>query len=274
MTSKYPIYCINLEHRKDRKEHSIRQFTNLGISLNSVIYPYLKKDPRGGVYGCFDSHIKVWNDFFINHPNEKYALVFEDDFVTTNNSKTILENAVKFIDNNYDKIDILFLHNICVDVENTINDSHFTCGYGLATHAYFLTRDYIKSIIDKQGKLPEPNGRPIDMEIPFNIVDNDNVLYSKKLFFVKKECFKQLIDKSDNYVNFIDEIIRFDINKSMEFQMFLLKILKKNLLNDNQVKIIQCLTHYVNTEVMNGQMKDITHFNQDDLLKGLIMFFK
>ena len=49
MPSKYPIYCINLEHRKDRKEHSIRQFTNLGISLNSVIYPYLKKI-QGVVY--------------------------------------------------------------------------------------------------------------------------------------------------------------------------------------------------------------------------------
>ena len=270
MPSKYPIYCINLEHRKDRKEHSIRQFTNLGISLNSVIYPYLKKDPRGGVYGCFDSHIKVWNDFFINHPNEKYALVFEDDFVTTNNSKTILENAVKFIDNNYDKIDILFLHNICVNVENTINDLNFNCGYGLGAHAYFVTREYIKSIIDKYEKLPEPNGRHIDFEIGFNIIDNDNKIYSNKCFFVKEECFKQLTDKSDNYVNFIDEIIRFDINQNLEFIINIFKVLKKIVLNDNQIKIIQWFINYLVTLKMNNMDKN----KKPDLLKGFKMFFK
>jgi len=276
MTDNYPIYCINLEHRKDRKEHSIRQFTNLGISPTTVNYPHFTKDPRGGIYGCFDSHIKVWNDFFINHPNHKYALVFEDDFVAPNNSNTILENATKFIDNNYDKIDILFLHNICVDVENTINDYQFTCGYGVGMHAYFVTRNYIKSIIDNEGKLPEPNGRPIDIEIPFNIVDNDNVLYSTKLFFVKKECFKQLVDKSDNYLNFLDaQFLRGDINKNMEFNMFLLKILKNNALkNDNQVKLIQCLSDYFFTVVMNKQIEENPNFKKHDILKGLTLFFK
>ena len=60
------------------------QFTNLEISPTTVNYPHFTKDPRGGIYGCFDSHIKVWNDFFINHPNEKYVLVFEDDFQIKN----------------------------------------------------------------------------------------------------------------------------------------------------------------------------------------------
>ena len=245
MTDKYPIYCINLEHRKDRKEHSMTQFTNLGISPNTVKYPHFTKDPMGGVYGCFDSHIKVWNDFFINHPNDKYALVFEDDFVATNNSKTILENATKFIDNNYDKIDFLFLHNIYLDVDNNINDLNFNYGYGLGAHAYFVTRHYIKSIIDKYEKLPEPNGRHIDFEIGFNIIDNDNKIYSNKCFFVKEECFKQLTDKSDNYVNFIDEIIRFDINQNLEFNINIFKHLKKMTLNDNQIKIIQWFFYYL-----------------------------
>jgi len=273
MTSNYPIYCINLEHRKDRKEHSMSQFTNLGISLNSVIYPYLKKDPRGGVYGCFDSHIKVWNDFFINHPNEKYVLVFEDDFVVTNNSKSILENATKFIDNNYDKIDILILHNICVNVENTINDYQFTCGYGISTTALFITRHYIKSIIDKYGKLPEPNGRHIDFEIGFNIIDNDNKLYTNKIFFTKETCFTQLVDKSDNYLNFIDEMFRFDINKQAEYNMNIFKVLKKMVLNDDQIKIIQWFMNYLVTVKMTNMDKN-KKITKHHLIKGLQMFFK
>jgi GR25 family glycosyltransferase involved in LPS biosynthesis len=267
MPNKYPIYCINLEHRKDRLRHSISQFKNLGISHNTVIYPFFKKDPRGGIYGCFDSHIKIWNDFFINHPNDKYALIFEDDFVTTNNSKSILENATKFIDNNCDKIDILFLHNIYVNLENTINDLNFTCGYGLATHSYFITRHYIKSIIDKYGKLPEPNGRHIDFEIGFNIIDNDNKIYSNKLFFSKEACFTQLVDKSDNYLNIIDEMFRFDINKQVEYNMNIFKVLKKMILNDNQIKIIQWFMNYFGTVKMNNMDK------KQDLLKGLQLFF-
>jgi GR25 family glycosyltransferase involved in LPS biosynthesis len=249
MINEYPIYCINLEHRKDRKKHSMTQFTNLGFLPNKVNYPHFIKDSRGGVYGCFDSHIKIWTDFFVNYPNQKYALIFEDDFLATNNSKFILKNATKFIANNYDKIDILFLHNMCVDVDNNINNSTFTSGYGLGMQAYFITRHYIKSIIDKYGQLPDANGRHIDYEICFNIFDNDNKIYSNKCFFSKNECFKQLIDKSDNYLNFIDEITRIDINKNIIFKMQIFKILKKiKILNDNQIKTIEKFLKCITTE--------------------------
>lgn len=53
MPNKYPIYCINLEHREDRLRHSMTQFKNLGISHNTVIYPFFKKDPRGGCIRLF-----------------------------------------------------------------------------------------------------------------------------------------------------------------------------------------------------------------------------
>jgi GR25 family glycosyltransferase involved in LPS biosynthesis len=237
--NQYPIYCINLEHRKDRKEHSLNQFTNLGISHNTVKYPHFTKDPRGGVYGCFDSHIKIWNDFFVNHPNAKYALVFEDDFVATHNEKSIIKDAVNFLDNNYDEIDIVFLHNYCVDVENTINNDQFICGYGSCAHAYFVTRHYITSIIDKHGKLPEPNGRPIDFDINNNIIDTDNTINSNKLFYTKDDCFKQLVDKSDNYMSVIDKLFRSDINIHMRDTYNIYRLLKNTkLLNDTQVKIL------------------------------------
>ena len=144
------------------------------------------------------------------------------------------------------------------------HDLNFNCGYGLGTHAYFVTREYIKSIIYKYEKLPEPNGRHIDFEICFNIIDNDNKIYSNKCFFVKEECFKQLVDKSDNYLNIIDEMFRFDINKQIEYNMDIFKVLKKMILNDNQIKIIQWFMNYFGTVNMN---------KKQDLLKGLQLFF-
>ena len=234
----YPIYCINLEHRKDRKEHSLDQFKKLEI--NKVIYPHFTKDKRGGVYGCFDSHIKVWKDF-LKYPNQKYCLVFEDDFVISKDSKLFMKKAVEFIEKNYEDIDILCLHDLRVNVENKINNNLFTNGYGAGAHSYFITRHYIQSIIKKYGKLPEPNGKHIDNEMNQNKFSKDNWLYTEKIFFTNKECMKQLEEakgKSDN-IGFFDKLFRKDINSRMksatEFFVFMKKL---RLLNDDQSKII------------------------------------
>ena len=117
-----PIYCINLEHRKDRKQHSLEQFTKMGVSHDNGVYPHFTKDKRGGVYGCFDSHMKIRNDFYTNYPNEKYCLVFEDDFIAPSNYKRIIKKATEFLDKNYEDVDILFLHDVCIKTENKANN--------------------------------------------------------------------------------------------------------------------------------------------------------
>lgn len=234
-----PVFCINLEHRADRKKHSLEQFTKLGIQHDKVIYPNFTKDIRGGAYGCFDSHMKIWNNFFINYPNDNYAFVFEDDFVSPENGEIIIEQVKKYIEVNYNKIDIVFLHNICVKVENEINNEQFTNGYGFGTHVYIITRNYIQSIITKYGKLPEPNGRQIDFEIVSNSIDSDNKLYSNKIYYTNNESFTQLLNnESDNYVNIIDRLIRVDTNKSLDFQLGIIRFMKKyNLINDKYSKL-------------------------------------
>jgi hypothetical protein len=42
------IYCINLEHRKDRKQHSLEQIRKMCVSHDNVVYPHFTKDKRGG----------------------------------------------------------------------------------------------------------------------------------------------------------------------------------------------------------------------------------
>ena len=236
----YPIYCINLEHRKDRKENTKKEFEKLDIPYNEVIYPHFTKNKRGGVYGCFDSHMKIWKDFFDKHPNKKYCLVFEDDFVITKHSKSIMKKAVKFIDENYKDIDLLFLHNLRVDVDNEINNETFTNGFGLTTHSYFITRHYIKSIIKKYGKLPEPTGRHFDFELNQNIIDKDNWIYTEKIFFTNKECMKQLVinNKSDNTNDIYNFLIK-DVNKRVKyFTKFCMVVKGCRIINDTQLKMI------------------------------------
>lgn len=233
------IYCINLEHRKDRKQHSLEQFTKMEMPHDNVVYPRFTKDNRGGVYGCFDSHIKVWNDFYTNYPNEKYCLVFEDDFVAPSNYKHIIKEAIKFLDKNYEDVDILFLHDMCIKIENKTNNHLFTNGYGINATAYLITFHYIQNIINTYGKLPEPNGRDIDYEIMLNNVDKDNILYSNKLFYTNKKCFIQMISKSDNYINKFDELFRTDLQQTQRRLFNFGRLTKKlKLLNDNQIKKI------------------------------------
>jgi GR25 family glycosyltransferase involved in LPS biosynthesis len=232
-----PIYCINLEHREDRKQHSLKEFTKLGIQDNQVTYPKIVKDTRGGVYGCYDSHMKCWYDFITKYPKKKYALVFEDDFVITDNTKSVIKKAVKFLEKNYDNIDILFLHDSAIPMENTINNTTFTNGYGLTTTTLFVTRHYIEAIISKYGTLPEPTGLHFDFELSINMFDKDNRIFSEKCFFTKKVCIKQLVDQTDNNLGVLDSIFRKDINQQVnDLKKVLLFIKKNKICNDIQIR--------------------------------------
>jgi GR25 family glycosyltransferase involved in LPS biosynthesis len=245
------IYCINLEHRKDRKKHSLEQFTNMGIPHDTVVYPHFTKDKRGGVYGCFDSHMKIWNDLFVNFPDDKYCLVLEDDFVAPLKYNHVIKKAKRFLEKNYDDVDILYLHDICVKVENKANNLLFTNGYGYNTHAYLITRRYIQSIITKHGKLPEPNGRHLDYEIMLNNVDKDNMLYSTKLFYTNDECFRQLIDKSDNYLNKFDELFRTDFQTTQKNTRNFFRLIKKlKLADDEKIKNIGVIGAIINNIII------------------------
>ena len=238
----YPIYCINLEYRKDRKKHSFEQFAKLGISKDNVIYLQFIKDNTGYGRGCFNSHMKVWNDFFVKYPTHDYCLVFEDDFVVSKNSKHILKKAVRFIEKNYKKIDILNLHNIQIDLDNNANNRLFTNGYGITMHSYFINRHYIESIIQKNGNLPTATGRHIDFEINVNKFDKNNMLYSEKIFFTKKTCMLQIVDansKSDNYLNLFDNICRQDIINDGFILLTILGFIRNHIIiNDDAIKII------------------------------------
>jgi GR25 family glycosyltransferase involved in LPS biosynthesis len=249
----YPIYCINLEHRTDRKSHSLNQFKQMGIASDNVIYPHFIKDKRGGVFGCFDSHMKVWTDFFEKHPDSKYALIFEDDFIVTEKSASILIKATEFIGRAYNNIDILVLHKLGVNVNNDINNNLFTNGYGFGLYAYFITRHYIQSIINKYGGLPEPNGRHIDYEINLNIIDKDNRLYTNKIFYTNDTYFNHLIDKSDNYLNVIDEMFRGDMTKLQRISCDIMIFARKYTpINDNRIRHIVCI---INNIITNHRLK-------------------
>ena len=199
----YPIYCINLQNRIDRKQHTKEQFARLNVPLDSVTYPQFTKDPSGGVFGCFRSHMFVWKDFLEKHPDKPYCLVLEDDFLVNASNEEcqqILKDATQFLDST-PSVDLLHLHDLSIPTDTQSKPFHR--GYGIMAHVYFVTRRFIASL----DEIPDAIGDQIDFTISFK---HDSPIYSEQQYYANKCYFTQYLNISDNYLNSFDQIIRID----------------------------------------------------------------
>jgi GR25 family glycosyltransferase involved in LPS biosynthesis len=98
------VICINLDISTERRQHAQHYFDKLGIPARFFT---AKKHPRGGMYGCFDSHIQVLKEAYDKGLNN--ILVFEDDFLpTASYSEEKLQSAIDFMKSN-DEWDIMHL---------------------------------------------------------------------------------------------------------------------------------------------------------------------
>lgn len=213
MNLEYPIYCINLVERLDRKKHVLNEFNKIGINISNVNFPIFTRHEKGGKYGCYDSHVKIWNEFY-HSSNSNYCLIFEDDFISSNDSVDLLQKGNLFMQNNHNNVDFLFLHNLFIKSNerintNTINNKYFIKGFGLLAHAYFISRNYIDMLIKQYNyNWMEPNGFDIDFTINCN---RNHMLYSEKCYFTKEKMFTQKLNISNNCETIIDILYRLPI---------------------------------------------------------------
>jgi hypothetical protein len=251
MDTTHPIYCVNLAHRVDRLMHSHTQFRRMRMCPTRVVYPHFTKDHRGGVYGCFDSHVRVWRHFIDTFPKAGCCVVFEDDFVANDATRRTMKRAIRFLNRHAAHVDIVFLHDFFVPFEHPLNnDAHFTHGTGLSTVAYVIGRHYIQSVIDKHGRLPDANGRHIDNEICINFTNNENALYTTRAFYSNHTCVTQRIDRSDNYLGMLDECQRVDMNRQLYAVKHLYMQLQRGMgLSESQIRCVA----YVFTMAFHGQ---------------------
>lgn len=92
------IICISLDKNKKRRDYAKYYFSKLGLDGKFFI---VDKDKRGGLYGCFISHIILIK--YALKKNYDNILVFEDDFMPTRGySKENLEKAIDFMKSNND----------------------------------------------------------------------------------------------------------------------------------------------------------------------------
>ncbi len=109
------IYCINLDERTDRWEHSCKQFDILEISDRVKKFSAIKPDyderwhrsvpwgkgkyayPLKGAVGCAESHKAIIT--IAKEQNLKNVMVFEDDFLVHENWKENLQKSIDELEN-------------------------------------------------------------------------------------------------------------------------------------------------------------------------------
>jgi len=143
------IYCISIDKCEDRRKHFKSYFSNIPFKFLIV-----KKHQKGGVYGCFHSHISIIKDVYKR--GIKNVLIFEDDaYPTSYYSKENFEKIDEFLKKNV--WDCFYLGYFAFGI-NKKNDLLFKtpffngniCQFNpMSSHAYILNRKGMKKILDR-----------------------------------------------------------------------------------------------------------------------------
>lgn len=93
MEQYFDFVCISLNHRRnDRAKSSQNLFQKLNIS-NLVNWWVVDKYPSDGIYGCFESHVSIWNCSEFTKP---YLCIFEDDLESNEENSICFKQALKY----------------------------------------------------------------------------------------------------------------------------------------------------------------------------------
>ncbi len=112
------VYYINLEHRKDRYDHINNELNKTNIApekINRIDAVYIKDF---GILGCGKSHILALEAFLKTPDSILNCVIFEDDFIFTQEQKVCNELIDKFF-NSIKDFDVLMLSSNTLKEENT-----------------------------------------------------------------------------------------------------------------------------------------------------------
>jgi GR25 family glycosyltransferase involved in LPS biosynthesis len=133
-----PIYVINLEHRKDRKDRLIDAFQKANIKNYKITKAINGKDLdvnklydvglvknkklKRGWYGCALSHINIWKDLY--NSNAKYALILEDDVIIPEDFEYKMNKLISTVENL--DFDVFYVSSNCWNDKNCKNGKYIT----------------------------------------------------------------------------------------------------------------------------------------------------
>jgi len=127
------IYYINLDSREDRKTEFLEEMRRMQVPDEKVVRISAVNKPGQGDWGCSLSHLFTMEQFIDS--NIDNCIVFEDDFVFTQDIETVNAEFREVFDNSIN-YDVVMLSANEIDVQPTehtylkkVNDAQTTSGY-------------------------------------------------------------------------------------------------------------------------------------------------
>jgi len=133
------IVCINLVDRDDRMKEAQDQFDKVGL-LGTVQFHRVERHPRGGRYGCYNSHREVMANALKDGLDS--VLIFEDDVQFEDGWEEVVHDAKCFIDkakNTNKQFDAFFLGSQILYVDEKVSTKVWRvkcCN----SHAYIVSK--------------------------------------------------------------------------------------------------------------------------------------
>ena len=141
---------ISLKGRNDRENHARENAKSVGLPIE---FFFAEKHPKGGTYGCFDSHQQVCKQSL--ERNEKMLFVLEDDFEATEELFTqsginALKECIEFVKtrNDWDIMYLGVLPNIWFEKSIRVGKYIYRMKPWACTHAMIVSQNYMKEIVN------------------------------------------------------------------------------------------------------------------------------
>jgi GR25 family glycosyltransferase involved in LPS biosynthesis len=129
------IWCINLEERTDRFNDVNKEFKKVGLNVN---FHRPKKDPRGGMVGCFLSHVHCMKQALKENKN---VLIFEDDVYFTDDWASKLPDAINIYKSEWD---VIRLGSIISSIHSDTELKNVKIGKAYGNHAIMINISLLK----------------------------------------------------------------------------------------------------------------------------------
>ena len=143
---------INLEHRKDRLDHALNEFTKMGINAERI--DAIKKSV--GAIGCSMSHIKCLE--LAKERDYDYVFICEDD-IDFKNPELLKQKLEKFNNNKKINWDVLIIGGNNAPPYQKVEDycarvfyCRTTTGYIVKKHMYDVLLDNYKNGVSNLSK--------------------------------------------------------------------------------------------------------------------------
>jgi hypothetical protein len=154
----FKAYCLTLRETPERTEAAKKRFTTLGLAVEFFI---ADKHPQGGRYGCWDSHVRIWN--LAQERGEDIVVIFEDD-VLIGETAAAFGDAYQEVLRAFDKDpDLVAVNFYCVTNPVIQVTDRIWTGGSLTTCAYVMHTKRLFAI--KTAKDLLPDGHHLDCQL-------------------------------------------------------------------------------------------------------------